>query len=359
MLMRHGDHVGGTLTAEGIKGVTAVASRLGEWLDAEPMPIVGYFTSTNEVLQTASVLAAGLQLARPSATCYGGLSFRRPPADAADGSLPEGLRDDPIALGPYPPEPSMFEALCKALVKSPADGSTPVLVGNDPLISRLASEIAREPIALGRGELLCLRATSTGKHWSPVWTIDPHGGDDYDALASKIESKMNTAKALGAVMTGLFAFVTQNVIREQPGWPDWLSLLLLATSAGLYFAALFLYDGLLMPPRYWGSTEPFTPSSTRNARAWNRVRHGRPGLARPPSAASRVLQQAMVRIWNRVFIPATSALAAGATVMTIGATRPSSTIFMPDWRAICLAGAWLLGCVVWVSANRPRLGSSD
>jgi hypothetical protein len=288
------------------------------------------------------------------------MSFRRSPADAAQsGSLPTEIPDDPVAFGAYRPDRSAIRNLGRALADQSTAKCTPILVGNDPLISWLVSDLSREPLAVGHSELVCLESNPRGRGWHVIWTIDPHGDEGYDPLVGKIESKMNSAKALGAVITGLLIFLIQNVIREQPVWLDWLTLLVLATSAGLYFAALFLDDGLLMPPRFWPAGQQSTARAGVVERFGARVLHGRTGLARPPSAASRVMQQAMVRIWNRVFIPATLMLGAATATLTVGATKHAEQSFIPDARAYVAALAWLLIVVAWVSANRPRLGVSD
>jgi phosphohistidine phosphatase SixA len=358
-LMRHAEHEHGTLTSVGAAEVAQVAERFSEWLQVRSTAIDWYFSSASEVRQTASVflrrLAAGFGAdANPE-------PFRvaKSPADAADGgAFPNGLVDNQIDFGAYEPDPTAILNLLHALKESSNEAVSPLLVGNDPLISWLASKLCKEDFAVSRGELVCFEATSRGQ-WRPAWTVDPNGEKTYDAIVSKIESKMNSAKVLGAVITALLVFLIQNVIRDRPVWLEWTSLGALATSAGMYFAALFLYDGLLMPPRYWASAIPARRSPRWSTRAMKRIKEGRPGLERPPSSSARVLQQAMLRIWNRMFVPATLTLGLGIALLIIAAPLHDRTAFVPDSRAYAGAAVWVLFIVGWVAANRPKLGVSD
>ena len=366
-LMRHAEHDGGTLNVAGAKGILAVAGRFGEWLEAEPINVRWYFTSAVEVIQTASVLYRDVQSAigdapGPSQRLGGPNRFR----DASKGgALPNDMADDPIGFGAYRPAHSSYEALQKAIETSSSNESAPLLIGNEPMIGWLAAKLAHRPwplaeddgIAMDHGELVCLERVHG--RWIPIWTITPDDRKAVESITGKIDSKMNSAKILGAVITALFTFVVTDVLRDKPVWLDWVALGALGTSAGLYFSALFLYDGLLMPPRFWASALPPKPSESKMRNLGRRVMYGRPGFARPPSPAARVLQQAMVRIWTRLFVPATILLGMGLATLVGAATIDADKPFEPNFWAATFAALWLLPVVLWVSSNRPNLGVSD
>jgi len=229
-------------------------------------------------------------------------------------SLSEG-RDLGQGLSAYSPDDLAFRHLCEWLEASRtgeeqarrAETDVPLLVGNDPLIGWVASKLTRRDTPVARGELVCLVSERrAGTRWRLLWTLSEDGETEAEAIRTKIKSKMNTAGALGAVIVGLTTFLLQNSLQKEPTVWQWLAFAALATSAGLYFATLFLYDTLQMAPRFWSSR---FPSRTRNEGVLHaisaRLRHGRPSVARPPTSTARVLQTSMVQVWVWIFTPAT------------------------------------------------------
>ena len=289
---------GHALTLAGKTEVSAVADRFAEWLDGHEVVVSWCRTADPEVRETASLLDRELALRLTSETVEARVR-RADGFDEVDGSiLPADASDETVGFGPYRIEPAAIMLLLESLRAESSVGAAPLLVGNDPLISWLASELADGPFAIGRGELVCFASDGSSRRWQPAWTIDPHGAESHEAIAAKIESKMNSAKALGAVITALLVFLVQDVLRQRPIWSDWIALVALATSADLYFAALFLYDGLLMP-------------------------------------------------------------ALGVAMLLVATATGDEPRFAPDWRAFGGAAVWLVVVVSWVAANRPRLGVAD
>jgi hypothetical protein len=173
---------------------------------------------------------------------------------------------------------------------------------------------------------------------------------------------MNTAGALGTVIVGLTTFLLQNTLQKEPAAWHWLAFAALGASAALYFAALFLYDTLQMPTRFWASYIPSaTASRTAPKRAWARLRHGKPVLQRPPSSTARVLQTNMVQIWSWIFTPATILAGVGVALFALGATingRDDILDVQPWHVLVAIAGLTTL-VAAWVAWQRPRLGASD
>jgi len=133
-----------------------------------------------------------------------------------------------------------------------------------------------------RGTVCLVSGPRAGTRWRLLWTLSEDDEKEADAIRAKIKSKMNTAGALGAVIVGLTTFLLQNSVKTEPDVWQWLAFAALATSAGLYFAALFLYDTLQMPPRFWSSRFPSHPRNESRLHAiWTRLRHGHPSVRRP------------------------------------------------------------------------------
>jgi hypothetical protein len=156
-------------------------------------------------------------------------------------------------------------------------GQAVLVVGNSPQVDWIAEQLAGRPIAIGRGEVVCLAGPYKRWRWPHrpwrslwelQWTVAPSEQDTIKDLRDKIRSKMETAKFLGTFVTALVSFVLGKRLDAlkaavSPTQPIpipliqdrlWLAtVLLLAVAAVLCFAALFYYDGLLMPERYWTS----------------------------------------------------------------------------------------------------------
>jgi hypothetical protein len=442
MLMRHAPHDRGALTEEGKNGVRDVAVRLAEWLEGRDALVVAEWTGGPEAEATALelVLWTKAELRRLGDRDER-VVFAR---DDRDGlTLAEDVRTSTVELGAYRPDARKFCEIRGRLeqVAFTDDAEVPLLVGNDPLIGWLAGDFAGSEIPVRRGELLFLRRKwrfrwfwqKWPRHclrrrwrvgclgwcprWDLGWTISPV--DDVSAITPKIESKMNTAKALGAVITALMVFVLTDALRSTPSVWDWLALAAFATSTAGYFGALFVYDTLLMPPGFWAGRFPpdrreepddgsrsSQPDERPGVRATyraikGRLRHGRTGIERPPSPNDRVLQEAMVTVWNSLFRPATLLVGVGLLLLAVGATGESGEtrsdrggwVFVARsaaddgspsgqdswavvarnaaeestgspssagwWIVVLVSVIWAAAVACWISASRPQLGVSD
>jgi hypothetical protein len=272
-------------------------------------------------------------------------------------------------LSAYSPDELAFRDLCEWLEASctgkeqarRTEADVPLVVGNDPLIGWVASKLTGRDTPVARGELVCLVSEPrAGARWRLLWTLSEDGEIEAEAVRAKIKSKMNTAGALGAVIVGLTTFLLQNSLQKGPTVWQWLAFAALATSAGLYFATLFLYDTMQMPPRFWSSR--FPPRSRNDGRLHAilaRLRHGHPSVRRPPTSTARVLQASMVQVWVWIFTPATVLAGVGVTCLALGASGRSGPVGLRPWQVLAAIVVLAAAAGTWVAWQRPNLGASD
>jgi hypothetical protein len=391
-LMRHAQHNEGRLTEEASAHIRSMAVRFTEWVQAEWRDQPGrtvhlWFTSTStEVQETADVLTrnvlAHVRLGDDVVESYPfacPLPGERSTGRTGNGRQPwmpalvpsslTGGRDLGQGLSAYSPDEQTFECLCRWLEASDTgeqqarrtETDVPLLVGNDPLIGWVASKLTRQATPVARGELLCLvRERRAGTRWRLLWTLSEDGETEAEAIRTKIKSKMNTAGALGAVIVGLTTFLLQNSLQKEPTVWQWLAFAALAMSAGLYFASLFLYDTLQMPPRFWSSRFPSRPRDKGALRAvLTRLHHGRPSVARPPTSTARVLQASMVQVWVWIFTPATVLAGVGVACLALGASTDSDPVGLHLWQVLSAIVVLAAVAGTWVAWQRPNLGASD
>jgi hypothetical protein len=245
-----------------------------------------------------------------------------------------------------------------------------LVVANSPQVDWLAERLLKKPVAIGRGEVIGIGNPCRRRQWRTrrcrdlLWTIGPSEESEIKDLRDKIRSKMDTAKFLGAFITALVTFVLGkrfDSVKDagfQAGLPWVQTILWLITIVGLglaallCFAAVVCYDSLLMPVRFWESS--VRPSLFRRRR---------PSVVRwlvwrPPSSAARVLQQNMIRVWNRLVVLAMVilgvALAAFAVLVVVKPTRYVDLI-VPVAVVIAISTA-TFGYLILA---RPRLGAQD
>ena len=391
-LMRHAQHDEGQLTEKGSAHIRSLAMRFSEWVRAEwrnqPERIVRlWVTSTSaEVQETADVLTrdvlAHVRLGEGQVEPYpfaGPVPGEHSKGRSGNGGQPwmpalvpfslTGGRDLGQVLSAYSPDQQAFRQLCEWL-EAPRTGEqqarrtetdAPLLVGNDPLIGWVASKLTRRDIPVARGELVCLVSERrAGTRWRLLWTLSEDGETEAEAIRTKIKSKMNTAGALGAVIVGLTVFLLQNSVQKEPTLWQWLAFAALAASAGLYFATLFLYDTLQMPPRFWSSRSPSRPQNEGGLHAISaRLRHGHPSVARPPSSTARVLQASMVQVWVWIFTPATVLAGVGVACLALGASADSHPVGLRPWQVLSAIVVLAAVAGTWVAWQRPNLGASD
>lgn len=344
LLMRHGEFRDGHLTAAATKHLGSLAARLAEWLAAEwrdapdrRVQLVTLTTSaTDEVAATAERLVESL------------VETRHLEQTTQDWGVD-------LTVGAYEPAEDAVRTYLADLRRLTTPTHSPLLVTNAPLVEWLAALLVGSPFPIAHGELVCLRRLK-GDRWEVCWTISADGPDEASAIRDKIKSKMTVATALGAVIVSLLTFVIKDVLPGANAW-RWGAAAALALASVLYFATLFLYDTLQMPPRFWASRLSGVEPTT-----WaRRLRHGKRLVTRPPSAAARVLHAAMVQVWVWVFTPATVLVGVGVVLLGIGAAEPSSAdpLLLEPWQVAL--GALTLGLLGagWIAVHRPDLGSAD
>jgi hypothetical protein len=390
--MRHAKHDEGHLTEEGSAHIRSLATRLSEWVQAEwrnqpERTIRLWLTSAStEVQETADALArevlAHIRQGQGQDQPY---PFD-PPPEGEHRAGPSGNGRQPWmpalvpssvarehdlgkALSAYSPDEPLFRNLCEWL-QAPGTGQepahrtetdAPLLVGNDPLIGWMASKLTGRYTPVARGELVCLVIEPhAGMRWRLLWTLSGDGEIEAEAIRAKIKSKMNTAGALGAVIVGLTTFLLQNSVKAAPDVWQWLAFAALATSAGLYFATLFLYDTMQMPPRFWSSRFPSRARNDGRPHAiFRRLRHGHPSVSRPPTSTARVLQASMVQVWTWIFTPATVLAGVGVACLALGASGRRQPVALGPWEVLAAIVVLAAAAGAWVAWQRPDLGASD
>lgn len=117
-------------------------------------------------------------------------------------------------------------------------------------------------------------------------------------------------------------------------WRTQIAVVALLVSLGLYLVTIDAYDTLLMPPVFWHP-------STRSFSAPLAIHHE------------------MVRVWKRLFVPATFSLTAGLLLLVWAAmTKHSARWAAPDWLLSAGLGTGaLLLIVLGILSRPPMLGS--
>jgi len=207
-----------------------------------------------------------------------------------------------------------------------------------------------ERLPIRRGELIML--CGDWGRYRPVWAISPASTELIEQLQSKIGSKMDSAKQLGAFSTALLVFaVTAVVNADLSGFREllaWSGATLITLGVISFFVTLFQYDSLLMPTSMWASV----------FREGGLSRPSKSGvLLRPPSSAAWLLYQNMQLVWRRSFTVAVAATGLGGWVVVLGVSDPEW------WRGWVLVGLLTLAAAIagrWVwQQSRPDLGVND
>lgn len=396
LLWRHGRHDRGHLRLEpGTDGrpdrfpVESVAERLQEVLTIDPTIVLShvFHAPTPEARATARVVQDVLAGREPDRTPVPSLA----PAVPADSTVapPEWARNSPTArtlrvgwteldlLDPSDPAASGvvgLRRLAERIHAASAPARAVAVIGHDPQVEQLSAVLQRwswwrRPRAWMRGgvpiqagEVVCLRGrpASDGRPWNGhlAWQISPDDREAEEQIRDKVKSKMEAAKQLSAVITLLLTALLGAVLRTA----EWdglakidvpllvggrlsiqlavqIAVVLLLLSLGLYLAAMYAYDSLLMPSRFWVAGEP-----DRSPPRWL--------PARPPGSAAWVLNRNMQRTWAWLFQPATVLVAAAFVVVAVPLLRL-------DQGGQLILLAVLLGYLVMVRWFQPVLGSTD
>lgn len=322
------------LTSKGVDDVTRLAGVLKEFLVAEgadPASVVVAHVDTPQSRSTAQVLSQGL--GTTVRECVPELDPRRIPATTTDeGDLVEAWKAAERRLLPY---------------------RHVIVVGHDPQLSWVARRLLPKrtlDFSLAPAELMWL---TQGRPPQPLrWVFSPADDRTTAQLREKITSKMNAAKVLGSFFTALVTFAATQLLREPPRPSAYLALgsaglALLMVATGLFFVALFRYDELLMPSRFWRASPPGASGARRTSGM----------VQRPPGSQAWVLYQNMVRVWNRAFVPAVLVAGGGIVLLALAFAEPDS------WNQWLIAvGAVVLVVAVTTLAYRlarPTLGVND
>ena len=334
---------GSPLTIGGVDDARGVARRFAEAIGEAGID-----------LSDVVIAFAPTEVARATAETVADELGQRPSLVPVDALLPGPWgRDDDVA--------GRVLSIREDPATDPGGGrAVLLLVGHDPQMGRLLNVLlpasARQPLAgplpLARGALAVL----TGPRGAPApftirWVISPSDEKATAELREKIASKMESAKLLGTFLTAVLLLAAQELVdvEDPPGWYPIVAgagLTLLAAATAAYFVTVFLYDRLLMPIGFWGSE--FDDGRRR--------RRPRGFVQRPPSPASWVLYQNMMRVWNHAFIPATAIGGLGTVTVVIALARPQGLWWAGVAAAIVAVG--LLTWAVWIVA-RPVLGVGD
>jgi phosphohistidine phosphatase SixA len=376
LLMRHGSvdrdrsgaESGKGLSRKGMQETYEVARALREHLSllpaAEPIHIREIrFSTYKHARETADILYDVLK------TC----------------DQPPGYKEYPeLSPSAFWPIRNEQRAAAPAAISFPeagSDGDAILIIGHEPYLGWIAKNLLfgwwrKRGLGEGlppaiRSEVHCLRFESARKKPARhIWSISPSDPETVEALREKIKSKMTTAAQLSAFITLLLTFslgilVDRVKLEElippkdsigskiggllpwipiQPVEGAWLHWTLALSIAGLFIAmalylrAMYAYDSLLMPSRFWIQASGRPPK-------WM--------PARPPSSAVWVLYTNMTRIWRGIFTLATFAV----VIALLGIAEVVFRIHPADF----LAGVLPIGLLFWgyVHFYRPRVGSQD
>jgi phosphohistidine phosphatase SixA len=374
LLCRHGHKAQPTglgqargLSPEGVEKLLGVVDRLAETLKLDGVTVTATYHGTElEVRQTAGILCRGLVAA--------GVAARDSWEDLDDLNPTVFGKDRSGSVGKV--KTRIVESL-----RTPATSLSAVLVvGHEPQLSWIAHKLrevglqrseagsgsgggvraarrlppqararlgprSSEP-ALTHAEVRCVAIPTTRSRTNRSridWSIAPTDDAGADALREKIRSKMGIAQLLGAFITLVLSGVVLDPNRLDDLGRDWAvssAAVLFLGAIGLYAATMYAYDSLLMPSRFW--SEP--PAETRHA--------ARRTVRRPPSSVNWILYQNMLRVWNRLFTPATALVLLGLLLLAYAALEP-------HWALAVGAGVVAVATGGYVRWFQPDIGSED
>jgi phosphohistidine phosphatase SixA len=275
-------------------------------------------------------------------------------------------------------------------LKSLKDGSIPaiVIVGHEPQMGWIASELLGDDVPLSHSEIACIGLPnfdrkSRHRNRKLLWIISPSepspgwesetkaaygdsitkisavnvdsAGKIVSDLREKIKSKMDTAKLLGTGLTAAIAWIMSSFLDRDKFaklgcWAQYeaaAAILLLLSSLVLFMRAMYSYDSLLMPVRFWGSGKPKSKDLPR----WL--------VARPPSPASWVLYQNMMHVWSYQFTPAIWAGALGLAALATATLTNWGTLRLQDYAFGAILGVSVVAILAFCKWGGVRLGVQD
>jgi hypothetical protein len=303
--------VGGLVPSE----LESVASRLNEALAFEKAPVVTTKCAEGPLAERY----AAFLLARISVPYY--------PHHSAAETPEESLTPDKTAPKASAEELDDFVTKTAGLLReAPADdrGSAAaiLIVDNRPQLERFGTQILSNrrkwkylkdgpapPISLEPGEVVALELDSKKKTSGHLlWTVDHDDQAEMIVLREKIKSKIDIAKVWGGFITLVLGGVLLSRDELTALGADghrhlvYVAAVAFFVAVVLYIQALYAYDALLMPERFWSQ------------RARDQAR-ARSLVSRPPSSSAWILYQKMIHIWLYLFTPATIFVAFGFVVL--------------------------------------------
>jgi hypothetical protein len=232
-----------------------------------------------------------------------------------------------------------------------------LIVGHQPLLGWIGHNLTGKALPISHSELLCIaledKTLAKSKRGYLRWVISPSDDQAIADLKDKIKSKMDTAKLLGGFITAVLGFLLASLVDEKKmgflagyEWALYVSAGTFFAAVGLYLTTMYAYDGLLMPRRFWGESPlPRDPTKRPKWLVW-----------RPPSSATWILYQNMMRIWFYLFTPATWAVVIGLLFLGFAVFKPTGAF------VYLFLGIVVIGLVVfWLYYRQfgPRIGSED
>ena len=213
-------------------------------------------------------------------------------------------------------------------------------VGHEPRIGQLYARITSETIPqLGNGEAVCASGSwndfLNGRGKMKFRTGVPVS--ETNSLDEKVHRKMEVSVFLGALTIPALVEVVKSETASM-SLTRALSAWALTLSIALYIAAVYIYDELSMPERFWSTAWAAKSRPLRGQTFRDNLGRGGPVFAH------------MVHAWNVVFTPAVMCTAVGFLALFWDVE-----ITVPRWEVgvACIA-ALLIGYVVYLLA-RPRL----
>jgi broad specificity phosphatase PhoE len=369
LLCRHGPHRMGTLMPVKVNGEDvypsdAIGDRLREQLEAAP--------TADKALSLKSIWCADSAEAKATLRrILEALGLTLDGNRASDMANPEAAVSISFKEELTPPNSLRKDAegiqATDRLISGLRDGlpgepGTVLVVGHQPQLSWIADGLLRvrwaarllasPPVPIDRAGLVCVTLDGASRRRAKLaWAISFDDKDAARQVREKIQRKMDTAKQLaGALTLGLTVIFGVLFSKEQFGslgerrWAVQAAAALLLVAALLYFAAMYAYDRLLMPERFWGERKPKV-RRFRRRRRWL--------VDRPPSSAAWILYQNMMRVWRNLFTSAS--LLAGAGIVLLG----YAALRLRPWQALEVGIPALVAVALWVRWSRPVLGSED
>jgi hypothetical protein len=299
------------------------------------------------------------------------------------------LRPDLAFRTPEPP----FQHTIRTMVEGRQDPEKNALliVGHEPQIGWLSSYIlgrtrlgrARHAVALPASGIACLRIVRKRERWPGrrwqgrlLWTLVPDDRDALESVSGKVKGKMDSARLLSAVIT-LLLTATLGVLLDNNKWKELananitfghhdigtnhiyysysakvgvsVAFSLLLAALVLYQVTMYIYDSLLMPPRFWANDPPSRIKLFR----WLSKKRSNWLQACPPSSAAVIVYENMLRTWDRLFTVANLFVVAALLVAAAPLLR------LHGWWPIAVFGVSALLLGGWTWWHRPVLGSHD